>query len=209
MLDSFMAMFFLAPFRCRNCRHRFFRFSSRIGNEIVIEAPIPVPRAIKPRPAPQRATTIDARPAPPKNDVAPAPPARKAPSMPTILVADSDLAIRKLLRRILERHGYTIRELANPDDLEPELSSSHVDLLIADLDSPRREAADAITALRAEYPGLKVILLSAYWSRETSQTSRAHGAAAVLPKPFHTDALLESVRTALAGEAHMARPSSF
>ena len=202
-----MAMFFLAPFRCRNCRHRFFRFSVRIGPEVPLEPPAPPARAIKPRPAPQRATSINSAPPPAKTTLPP--PARKRPAAACILIADGDLAIRKLLRRVLERQGYTIRELATPDAIESELASSHIDLVITDLDSPRREAADAITALRAEYPGLKIILLSAYSSREASQTSRAHGASAVLPKPFHTDALLESVRTALAEEAHMARPSGF
>src|SRR5690242_13029647 len=51
LIDGFMALFFLAPFRCRNCRHRFYRFSTRVGNEVTLEPTVPAPRPVRPKPA--------------------------------------------------------------------------------------------------------------------------------------------------------------
>ncbi len=36
LVDGLLAVVFLAPFRCRNCRVRFFRFSKRIGNDLAL-----------------------------------------------------------------------------------------------------------------------------------------------------------------------------
>jgi two-component system, NtrC family, nitrogen regulation response regulator NtrX len=117
----------------------------------------------------------------------------ETPAAPSILVADTDPSIRKLLRRVLERQGYTIHELAKPDDIAFMLRANQVDLLITDLDLPRREALEAILLLQAGHPQLKIILLSGYWPEDAAQSNEV----AVLPKPFRKNMLLESVRNVL------------
>ena len=154
--DSLLAIFFLAPFRCRNCRHRFFRFALR--------QPVPVTHPVT---AQRPALTI--LPAPAVAEIV------AAPATASILVAESDPAIRKLLRRVLERQGYAIHELATPDEIASQLRISQVDLLITDLDLPRQAALEAIPLLQAEYPHLKIILLSGYWPRETRPANQVRG----------------------------------
>jgi CheY-like chemotaxis protein len=194
LLDSVLAIMFLTPFRCRNCRHRFFRFSVPGETKAVAGPPAPAARPVKvERPAisilpPPVAVKEIAK----EQTVVPA-------AAPSILVADSDPSIRKLLRRVLERQGYAVHELPTPDNIASELRVNPVDLLITDLGLPRQEAAEAVPVLRAEYPNLKIILLSGYLSSDTRQSNQIHGALAVLPKPFPTELLLESVRTALMG----------
>ena len=97
------------------------------------------------------------------------------------------------MRRVLERQGYAIHELATPDDIASTLRVSQVDLLITDLDLPRQETLAAIPLLQAEYPDLKIILLSACWAGEVCQSNDV----ALLPKPFRTQTLLENVRNVL------------
>lgn len=66
--EYLLAMFWIAPFRCRNCRHRFFRFSSRTVSPL---SPIPavplrvVPRSKRPH-LPEEATQVQPSPVKPE-----------------------------------------------------------------------------------------------------------------------------------------------
>jgi len=79
-----------------------------------------------------------------------------------------------------------------------------VNLLITDLDLPPQEALAVVLSLRAEYADLKIILLSGCWSRDTGDAYQAHGALALLPKPFRTEVMLQSVRNALGAKRGVA-----
>jgi CheY-like chemotaxis protein len=189
LIDGLLAIFFLAPFRCRNCRHRFFRFSTRLPG---IPAKPPV-HVVRPVMAQLPALTILSTPAVVDEEATQSAVMVEEPAAPLILVADIDPSIRKLLRRVLERQGYAIHELATPNDIVSTLRDSQVDLVITDLNLPRREALETIPLLQAQYPDLKIILLSGYWADEVCQSNDV----ALLPKPFRTQMLLESVRNAL------------
>src|SRR5260370_41210512 len=121
LIDGVIAVFFLAPFRCRNCRHRFFRFSKRIGNDFTLahsESPPSTPA--RPHVEEERSTALPPeQPAP--DQPAPEQPAIEIETAGSILIIDSDPAIRKFLRRVLERYGYRTSELDDAKNLVPEL----------------------------------------------------------------------------------------
>jgi len=106
--------------------------------------------------------------------------------VPSILILDREESLRKLLRRILERQGYKVRDLGNSLDLTSELLPEDVDLLITDPE----EQPDAVETMHDIYPEMRIIVLSNSWEGEL-------GTCAVLQKPFRTEVLLESVRSAL------------
>ncbi|HTR39682.1 MAG TPA: hypothetical protein VMH80_27600 [Bryobacteraceae bacterium] len=109
---------------------------------------------------------------------------------PSVLILDSDPAVRKLLRRLLERSGYFVTELAGVEDLE--LRPRRFNLLIADLGPLRQADLEIVKQLAAMHPGMKVIQLSSQ-----PLAGAAPDGSLVLSKPFHGDALLEVVRQAL------------
>ncbi len=109
---------------------------------------------------------------------------------PSVLILDSDPAVRKLLRRLLERSGYFVTELAGVEDLE--LRPRRFDLLIADLSPLRQADLEIMKQLAALHPGMKIIQLSSQ-----PLAGAAPDGSLVLSKPFHGDALLEMVRQAL------------
>ncbi|HLW77526.1 MAG TPA: response regulator [Bryobacteraceae bacterium] len=101
--DRLLAVFALAPYRCRKCRARFHRFAWFAR-----------------RPAPM--APIDER-------VALEPPAPPV----SILLVDPDQALRKLLGRRLRGDGYAVREAPSARDAIAELKASKADLVVANL----------------------------------------------------------------------------
>jgi CheY-like chemotaxis protein len=199
LIDGVLAVLFLAPFRCRHCRHRFFRFSKRIGNDFILTHTEPAPCA------PERPRVEEDRSTPPLPDKsAPDESAIVIETPRSILIIDAEVAIRKFLHRVLERHGYRTSELDDPKNLVSELSSNPVDLLITDLVSERPDSLDSVACIHSTYPDLKIIVLSGFWVAETHLTKRLPGVFAILPKPFLSESLLESVRGALGQSANRA-----
>ncbi len=117
-----------------------------------------------------------------------------------ILVSDPEGSIRALLRRILERQGYSVDALANPGNLTEELAVRDVDLVIADLDLPDAQAIAAADAFRRAHQNLDVILLSGCWLSRKSSADAALRGIDVLRKPFRTQMLLDCVESMLSKE---------
>lgn len=112
-----------------------------------------------------------------------------------ILVADDERAVRELVQRILEDHGY--RVVAAADGVEAvSLFQRHqqdVALVLCDTDMPEMNGRDAMAAMRASVPGLPGILM-------TGEGESSVGGA-VLLKPMETADLLMAVHRALGGQA--------
>jgi len=185
-MDGVLACVFLAPFRCRSCRARFYRFSTRMRIDFTLVPYGEVRSSGIPR-------ILDvAEEAPPE-----APLPQPVEAAPSILIVESDLAIRKLLHRVLGREGYRVHGLANLDKLWPELRSQPVQLLVTDLDVAPQLGLDTIAALRIVYPDLKIIVVSGYWAAEFPQPRGVFESSIVLPKPLRTALLIDTVRQLL------------
>lgn len=117
----------------------------------------------------------------------------------TILVAEDEDAVRLLIRRVLERQGYTVLlardgeealRIAHESDTPP-------DVLLSDIVMPRLGGPELARRLRRDLPALRVILMSGY----TDDAYVLHGAiaddVAFLGKPFVPDELTRAVREAL------------
>src|SRR5579864_1715383 len=155
VVDRMMAFVRLAPYRCRACRNRFFRFGARNG-----KGARPIAEA-----APQYdpVTPITAVPvvAPQLSLLPPADhPLAQIPIARSLLIVSRDPAIRKLLCKLLTQPGCHTHQLADSAQLAAELRDRKVDLLITDLDPPEQQGLETVAALRDLYPNLKIIALS-------------------------------------------------
>src|SRR5260370_7701792 len=113
LVDGVLAVFFLAPFRCRNCRHRFFRFSKRIGNDFTLaHSEFPASTPARPHVEEERITALPLEQPAPEQPVLEQPaPQQPAPDEPaiaidtrrSILIIDNNLAIPKFLPPLLYR----------------------------------------------------------------------------------------------------------
>jgi CheY-like chemotaxis protein len=137
-----------------------------------------------------------------------APPPIGAPSggTETVLVAEDEDGIRKLVVRVLSRAGYAV--LAAPcgaDALElSEAHPGHIDLLLSDVMMPGMLGNELASRLLVERPGTRVLFMSGYAGDLMSDQGALEAGTRVLAKPFAQHELLAAVRSMI----DTPRPSS-
>jgi signal transduction histidine kinase len=109
----------------------------------------------------------------------------------TILIVDDDPSIRLLLRRVLETRYRLLIASSGAEALRLASPAEHIDLLVTDLMMSGMDGRELARALRAERPGLQVVIASGL-GEEGGELGTS------LKKPFTPTQLLETVARALA-----------
>lgn len=126
--------------------------------------------------------------------------------MSHILVIDDDDQVRGLLKRILERTGYSVADAENGKVGMERHRASPAALIITDIVMPEQEGLETIQALRRTSPETKILAISGGGFNQPGNylTLASHfGAHRVLPKPIEREVLLATVRE-LIGEPEVA-----
>ena len=116
-----------------------------------------------------------------------------------ILLVEDEPAVRKFVRSMLEKQGYTVIESVDTDDALRIAADDSVpiDLLLTDVIMPRLngpELAERVTALR---PAIKVLYMSGYTDRAVRLQDRLGGDSHFIQKPFTPAELVEKVGAVL------------
>lgn len=123
--------------------------------------------------------------------------------MPTLLIADDHPLFRAALKQaaadaVVDLH---VREA---DSLESVLAvldrEPGIDLVMLDLHMPGNHGLAGLAAIRAQYPGVAVIVVSANDDPRVIRRALDHGAAGYLPKNSGLDELRDAIRRVLACE---------
>jgi CheY-like chemotaxis protein len=117
----------------------------------------------------------------------------------TVLVVDDESTVRSVLRRILERDGYTV-VLAEDglDGVEKyRQRPDGVSLVILDMAMPRMNGSEAYEVLTAINPKLKVLISSGYSEEGRAAELIRKGAKGFLRKPYTSETVLAMVREIL------------
>jgi CheY-like chemotaxis protein len=126
------------------------------------------------------------------------------PRMCEVLVVDDDVAIRRVLRRILEGGGHSVREATDGTEAIRLLGEIEPEVLMTDLNMPGMNGLELLRRLSLEGhgPGPAVIALSGSGT-DGGQLDMATrlGACVVLGKPFERREILAAVETARATRA--------
>jgi len=121
----------------------------------------------------------------------------------TILLAEDEETVRRLVIRVLENGGY--RVLAAEDGVVAlELAKKHagaIDLLLSDMVMPNLSGRDLAEQLRLERPDMGVILMSGYTEDGRDRDLASGGRVGFIGKPFRPAELLAEVRAALGQKA--------
>jgi len=123
--------------------------------------------------------------------------------MPTVLVADDHPLFREALRNAVARAlpTATIREAESVDALYALIErESDADLLLLDLNMPGAHGFSALVHLRAHYPQLPVMVVSAREEPAVMRRALDHGAVGFLPKSADAGTLGEAIDAVLAGD---------
>jgi two-component system cell cycle sensor histidine kinase/response regulator CckA len=127
---------------------------------------------------------------------APKPVAQKRAGNETILLLEDDMALRLLLREVLEEAGYRILAADAPEEaLEIAATyGSEIHLLLTDVVLPRLRGTDVAARVLASRPRAKVLFMSGY-SAPPGRTESP--VSPLLVKPFTAETLLANIRSVL------------
>ena len=111
-----------------------------------------------------------------------------------ILVVDDDPQILQLFHTIVTRGGYSVTaETSSKRALEVLKNDKTVELLVLDLSMPEPDGFEILKAMRAQRPGLPIVLISGYLGGVLLKASEILGATASLSKKDAPDKLLDIV----------------
>ena len=114
-----------------------------------------------------------------------------------ILVAEDEPAVRGVLRRALELHGYVVHEAGNGLAAAEYARAGPVDLVITDLWMPVMNGVELIEALESMACPAEVIVLSAHLTSSSTDKLRGLGVFRILRKPVDLATLLDAVGAGL------------
>jgi CheY-like chemotaxis protein len=122
-----------------------------------------------------------------------------------ILVVDDEKFVREMVRRALERHGYTV--LLADSGLEAiDVLKRHpgdIALVILDLSMPKMSGEEALPELRKIRPQVKVMVSSGYSEAEAMTLFRGQQVSGFIQKPYTSRGIAEKVKVCIAPSAEV------
>ena len=111
------------------------------------------------------------------------------------LIVDDEPRLRQVLVHLMRGDGFTCLEAGNGDrGARAAASSSRVTLVLSDLRMPKMDGLELLREMRARYPDVAVVMITAVADVEVAVSCLAIGAMDYLTKPFQ----LEEVRARVA-----------
>ncbi len=117
--------------------------------------------------------------------------------MKPIWIADDDQSIRFVLERALSREGFTVRSFSHPRDVLAALEAEQPQVLVSDIRMPGGTGIDLLAQVKAKFPGLPVIIMTAFSDLDSAVSAFQSGAFEYLPKPFDVPKAVELIRRAV------------
>ncbi len=113
-----------------------------------------------------------------------------------VLVVDDDAAVRQSVRKVLEGAGYEVAAASDGEEAVVQFVPEQFDLVLLDLNLPRRNGWDVFERLTTRYPFVPVIIITGMPNQY--RPALAAGASALLEKPVDVPALLKTMDDLLA-----------
>jgi CheY-like chemotaxis protein len=125
----------------------------------------------------------------------------------TILLAEDDPRLRRLIAMELESAGYAVEEASNGGELIDYICNAvlHSErrplpaLIVTDVEMPVLGGLEALYGLRRARLGIDVIVITGHASPSVLARAKSLGALRVLEKPFDLDALVAEINARTGG----------
>lgn len=129
----------------------------------------------------------------------------ESPSVPLVLIVEDDPTVQGFVLRTLRRSGFDCLTAGSAEEALQVSSNSEraVDLLVLDIMLPDSWGTRLMQDIRAQHPGVRVILTSGYTEEDPVLAAGVNARDPEIPflaKPFPPEELLEAARTALSGQ---------
>ena len=114
-----------------------------------------------------------------------------------IIVVDDDVRLRELLNRYLSEQGYSVRAVADGNDMNRWLARERYDLMVLDLMMPGEDGLSICRRLRGLGDKMPIIMLTAKGDDVDRIGGLEVGADDYLPKPFNPRELVARIQAVL------------
>ncbi|PZO94127.1 nitrogen regulation protein NR(I) [Acinetobacter johnsonii] len=114
-----------------------------------------------------------------------------------IWVIDDDRAMRWVLEKTFKEEGFDVTSFEEAQSALDQLSLGAPDVILTDIRMPGIDGLTFLAKVKANYPDLPVIIMTAHSDLESAVSSYQTGAFEYLPKPFDIDEALALVNRAI------------
>ncbi len=114
-----------------------------------------------------------------------------------VWVIDDDRSIRWVLEKALAREGMSVMGFASGTGILDRLKSVRPDAILSDIRMPETDGLNLLESISKTYPGLPVIIMTAFSDLDSTVAAFQSGAFDYLPKPFDVDEAVALVRRAV------------
>lgn len=114
--------------------------------------------------------------------------------MPTVLVVDDSGVDRRLAGGLVERRGdWKATYAGNGKEALQEILRFPPDIVLTDLQMPEMNGLELVAAIKRDFPGIPVILMTSQGSEDIASAALQQGAASYVPKLNLADDLLDTL----------------
>ncbi len=113
-----------------------------------------------------------------------------------VWVIDDDRSIRWVLEKALEKDGMQVRSFSSADGVLEALAGEEPDAIISDIRMPGMDGITLLETIKAEYPDVPVIIMTAHSDLDSAVSAYHSGAFEYLPKPFDVTEAVDQVQRA-------------
>jgi len=114
-----------------------------------------------------------------------------------VWVIDDDRSIRWVLERAFKQAGMEVSSFESAQGVLEELERAQPDAIVSDIRMPGVDGLRLLSQIRAGYPDLPVIIMTAHSDLDSAVSAYEGGAFEYLPKPFDVDDAVALVRRAV------------
>jgi len=102
----------------------------------------------------------------------------------TVLVADDNEVAQRLCRRVLEKAGHKVLTASDGLEAVSLALANPLDMILMDVAMPGMDGLEAMRQIKAQKPGMAIVISSAHSMASDRERFLAAGADDVLSKPF-------------------------
>ena len=126
---------------------------------------------------------------------APAAAEPQAPALPTVMIVDDSLTVRKITGRLLSREGYHVITAKDGVDALEQLLDIVPDVMLVDIEMPRMDGFDLTRNVRADarLKDVPIIMITSRIAEKHRNYAREIGVNHYLGKPYQEDELLQYI----------------
>ncbi len=122
----------------------------------------------------------------------------------TILLAEDDISVRKLLVSVLTSFGYNLIQATDGEEVVEKFAANQdkISLILMDMIMPKRNGMEAYAEISRLKPGVKVLYVSGYTADFIQGRGVSDTGINLIMKPLQPSELLQKVREILDGPPH-------